>query len=73
MKAIALVYRKVEDRDANQGCDIDQEFETIGEAKKYAKRALTEEYLRHIESTGPRFEYSQVVVNGECLYEYFGK
>jgi hypothetical protein len=53
----------------NHQCDIVDEFDTIGEAKKKAKHYLTDDYQRTIESSEP-MRYAQVVVNGECLYDY---
>ena len=49
-----------------------QECETIGEAKKLAKRMLSEEYRISAEASAT-MKYSQVVVDGECLYDYFAK
>jgi hypothetical protein len=46
--------------------------DTIKEAKILAKRYLTEEYRISAESS-VKMGYSQVLVNGECLYDFFGK
>lgn len=56
----------------NHQCDIVDSFDTIGEAKRKAKHYLSDEYQRVIESSEP-MRYAQVVVNGECLYDYFRK
>lgn len=56
----------------NDGCDVEQECETIAHAKKRAKYYLTEEYMRSSEST-TMLGYSRVVVNGQCEYDFFGK
>jgi len=53
-------------------CDIVQPCDTIGEARKRAKHYLTDEYQRVIESSEP-MGYAQVVVNDECLADYFRK
>lgn len=53
-------------------CDIVDEFDTIAEAKRKAKYYLTDEYQRVIESSEP-MRYSQVMVNGECVADYFRK
>lgn len=56
----------------SRGADVDQTFDTIGEAKRKAKYYLTEEFMRSCETT-IRMGYSQVVVNGECLYDFFAR
>ena len=56
----------------NHECDIVDEFDTIGEAKRKAKYYLTDDYQRVIESSRP-MTYAQVVVNGECVADYFRK
>lgn len=56
----------------NDECDVVNEFDTIGEAKRKAKYYLTDEYQHVIESSRP-MQYAQVVVNGECLCEYWRK
>jgi hypothetical protein len=54
----------------NHQCDTVDSFDTVAEAKKRAKYYLTDEYQRVIESSEP-MRYAQVVVNGECRYDYF--
>jgi hypothetical protein len=56
----------------NDGCDVEQECETIAQAKKRAKYYLTEEYMNSCEST-TMLEYAQVKVNGVVEYDFFGK
>jgi hypothetical protein len=46
--------------------------QSIKEAKNRAKYLLTVEYQNVIEASQP-LGYSQVLVNGECLYDFFGK
>lgn len=48
------------------------ECDTIGEAKRKARYVLTDEYQRLVEASSP-MTYSQVVVDGECLHDYFRK
>ena len=49
-----------------------RECETIKEAKAEAKRYLTEDY-RILAEASETMRYSQVLVDGECLYDYFAK
>jgi hypothetical protein len=56
----------------NDGCDVEQECQTIAEAKKRAKYYLTEEYMNSCEST-TRLEYAVIKVNGKAEYDFFGK
>lgn len=56
----------------SQGAAIDNtNCETIVEAKKKAKYYLTEEYMNVCESS-TRLQYSQVWVNGDLKYDFFG-
>ena len=48
------------------------ECQTIAEAKKRAKYHLTEDYMNMCEMSAP-YGYSQVLVNGVCEYDFFGK
>jgi hypothetical protein len=71
--------RKIEVRAArtqsavlNHQCDVVEEFDTIGLAKRYARYYLTDTYQTVIESSEP-MRYAQVVVDSECLYDYFRK
>lgn len=72
MKTIEVRAAKTQSDVLNHQCDIVDSFDTIAEAKKRAKYYLTDEYQRQIESSAP-MGYAQVVVNGECLYDYFRK
>lgn len=56
----------------NDGCDVDQECETIAQAKRRAKYYLTGEYMRSCEST-TMLGYAQVKVNGVVEYDFFAK
>jgi hypothetical protein len=56
-----------------QGADVEcPHLDTIGKAKSRAQYYLTEEYMRSSEST-VRLGYAQVLVDGKCEYDYFGK
>ncbi len=55
-----------------KGADVDEICDTIAQAKKRAKYFLTEEFMNACETT-TRLSYSQVLVNGECLYDFFGR
>ena len=54
----------------NHGAQFEQICDTIKEAKAVAKNVLTTAYARSGEMKEP-FGYSQVVVNGEVLHDYF--
>lgn len=56
----------------NHQCDIVDSFDTIGEARRAAKYYLTDSYQQVIESSEP-MRYSQVVVNSECVADFFRK
>lgn len=53
-------------------CDEVIECDTLGEAKRKARYLLTDEHQAAIESSRP-LTYAQVVVDGQCLYDYFRK
>ena len=72
-----MKYSKIEvrvaitqDRALDGQCDDIIDCDTIAAAKKYAKRCLTDEYMRLNEMTQP-LGYSQVVADGQVLYDYF--
>lgn len=71
-KKIEVHAARTQRRVLDGQCDVVDEFDTIGEAKRKAKHYLTDEYQNLIEASEP-MQYSQVVVNGECLYDYFRK
>lgn len=58
--------------DYERGWDVeDTHLETIREAKARARYYLTDTFKDRCE-TSERLMYSQVVVNDEVLYDYFG-
>lgn len=58
--------------DYERGWDAEEtHIDTVKEAKARAKYFLTEQY-RNASEASERLAYSQVVVNGEVLYDYFG-
>lgn len=71
-KKIVVVAAVSRQQLENDGCDVDQECETIAEAKRRAKYYLTEEYMNVCEST-TRLGYSQVKVDGVVEYDFFAK
>lgn len=52
-------------------CDEVRECDTIKEAKEHAKYCLTPRFAKANECQPMR--YAQVVVDGECAYDYFAK
>lgn len=71
-KQIVVLAAESQEQMENLGCAVDQECETIAQAKKRAKYYLTEEYMNSCEST-TMLGYAQVKVNGVVEYDYFGK
>jgi len=71
-KTIEVRAARTQSAVLNHQCDVVQSFERIGDATKYAKRCLTDEYQHSGEASEP-LQYAQVVVNDECLYDYFRK
>jgi len=71
-RIITVVAAPSQERLENDGSWVDQECETIAEAKKRAKYYLTEEHMHSAEST-TMLGYAQVRVNGVCEYDFFGK
>jgi hypothetical protein len=72
-KRIIVVLAAVSQKQLeNDGCDVEQECETITHAKKRAKHYLTEEYMHSAEST-TMLGYAQVKVNGIVEHDFFGK
>lgn len=71
-RIIVLAARTQDELDA-KGADVEVRngYDTIAEAKKRAKYFLTEEY-RLVSEASERLGYSQVLVNGECVADYFG-
>lgn len=53
-------------------CDLVNDFETVAQAKQQARRYLTDDYQKLSEASEP-LRYAQVVVNGECVADYFRK
>lgn len=71
-KQIVVIAAVSQEQLENDGCDVEQECETVAEAKKRAKYYLTEEYMFSSEST-TLLRYAQVKVNGEVRHDFFGK
>jgi hypothetical protein len=53
-------------------CDVITKCDTIKDAKNKARYYLTDYFQQSAELSEP-LGYSQVVVNGECRYDYFRK
>ena len=71
-RRIVVLAAVSQDQLEHDGCDVEQECQTLAEAKNRAKYYLTEEYMQSAEST-TMLGYSQVRVNGVCEYDFFGK
>lgn len=71
-KQIEVRAAKTQQDVLNHQCDLVNTFETVAAAKRQAKYYLTTEYQRVSEASEP-LGYAQVVVNGECVVDYFSK
>lgn len=72
MKTITILAASSHDALQAKGADVEEKHcETLAEARKRAKYLLSEEYRIRSEAS-ERLGYSQVVVNGECISDYFG-
>jgi hypothetical protein len=69
---IVRAFQSQSDFDNNSGCVVEFTFDTIKEAKARAKYYLTEEYRKSSEAAD-RLQYSQVVADGQCVADFFGK
>lgn len=56
----------------NGQCDVVETFDTIKEAKAFAKKTLTDAFQSLNEMSQP-LRYAQVCVDGECRADYFRK
>lgn len=54
-----------------RGADVEMEFDTIKDAKKHAMYYTSEAY-RVVSESSERLGYSQVLVNGTCVFDHFG-
>ena len=72
MKQIEVRVARTQEAVLNHQCDDVRECDTIAEAKKFAKYALSKECQASCEMSEP-MGYAQVIVDGECLYDYFSK
>jgi len=81
-KRIELLAGRTQKDVVDMQCDYAQEFDSIKEAKrklefvpegKGKERYLfSSEYQRIVEASEP-LRYAQIIVDGECLYDYFAK
>lgn len=72
MKHIEVRAARTQTAVLNHSCDAVQTCDTIGEAKRLARHYLTDDYQRLCEMSEP-LQYAQVVVNDQCLYDFFRK
>lgn len=68
MKQITVIAYM--DRNNTRYSDFDLTFDTVKEAKAKAKYWVSKDYPKFNEGTR-EFDYTQVVVNGECIADYF--
>ncbi len=73
IKTITVMAAKSQGALERYGADVENShYETVNSAINAAKRYLTEEYRLMTESS-ERLGYSQVLVNGEVIHDFFGK
>ena len=68
--AITVRMAESQENAESNGWSDTVERDTVKEAKELARRVLTAEYARQNEMSQP-FGYSQVVCDGEVVYDYF--
>ena len=72
-KEIIVRAAETQEKLMNDGCDVYNNCcETVAEAKNRAKYYLSAEYMNRCESS-VMMGYAQVLVNGECVADFFGK
>lgn len=72
-KQIIVLAARSQEELAGNGADVEEtHFETVAEAKKRAKYLLTDE-ARIAAEASELLGYSKVLVNGECVADFFGK
>ncbi|HXJ37825.1 MAG TPA: hypothetical protein VNH18_01030 [Bryobacteraceae bacterium] len=70
-KTITVVAAASQVELERHGADVEQHFDFVKDAKAYARNLMTDEYHRSSEAT-TRLGYTQVLVDGECAYDFFG-
>ncbi|MFZ1074776.1 MAG: hypothetical protein WAN50_00150 [Minisyncoccia bacterium] len=65
-----LAYTSFDTYEAGNGCDVEMEFDTLKEARVNAMYYLSEAY-RVVSEASERLGYSRVLLNGECVNDYF--
>jgi len=70
-KVIKVLAAKTQDALLNDGAEVEMIFDTVKEAKTHANY-YTSEAFRIVSEASDRLGYSQVLVNGECVYDHFG-
>ena len=71
MREITVLAALNQDSLETNGADVEQtNCETVKEAKIRARYYLTDDFMRVSESA-TRLTYAQVLINGECIYDYF--
>jgi len=69
-KQIKVLAASSQDSLLNDGAAIEQQFDTLKDARKHAQY-YTSEAFRVASESSQRLGYSQVLVNGECVNDYF--
>lgn len=70
MKTIQVLAARTQEDVLNHQCDVVETCDTIKEAKAQAKYVISDDFKAAAEMSEP-LGYSQVVVDGQCLYDYF--
>lgn len=71
-KIIKVLAARSQEQLENDGADVEQEFDTLKDARERAKYYLSETF-RLTSEASERLGYSQVLVNDECVNDYFGE
>ena len=71
-KQIVILAARTQEELRAKGADVEEtQCLTVAEAKRRAKYFLTEEYRVACEAS-EKIGYSQVLVDGSCVADYFG-
>ena len=71
-KNISIEAAQTQSQVLNGQCDFVESCDSIKEAKARVKRIMSADWQALTEMSEP-IRYAQILVNGECIYDYFAK
>ena len=69
-KTISVEAATSQQRVEDAQCDYSYKHDTVAEAKRDARRVLTDDYQRSVEASEPLW-YARVMVDGDCVADFF--